>query len=64
MKLHNKLFEANIFGVWTEGSVFIFKNRRTEDRCELTISEVMDLGHELIEWAVRLNGDEYTKETK
>jgi len=42
--------------VWTEGAMFIFKNRRTEDRCELTIDEVMDLGNELIGWAVRLNG--------
>lgn len=61
-KPHNILYEADIFGVWTEGETFVFQNRVTKEKCVLTISQVLDLGREFIEWATNLTKDSMGKE--
>lgn len=50
-RIHNRLYEENVCGIYTTGSMFIFKNRRSEDCCMLTAEEVLELSEELKEWA-------------
>jgi len=50
-KIHNKLYEQYIVGIYTQDHAFIFQKRGAVEQCILTPYEVLQLSQELKEWA-------------